>query len=584
MDLKTPKQLVQVLRRGGCLAGNFTPVFKGAFTDEARLETTLPSFLGWLAEPTLPESRRMLGASVSGMVIIAQQFRALLDWDKHIQPFEHWLATQLISLVPDQAQANPASGPQVLQPSHALSVTRSWLVSVHSSPGNRDGHAPLPELRSAALNLSLNVLARRLQLAILPFLLNHSGLVGHDPRADVRALMHNALSHRWQDAAVMLQAMEVCIRLAQQLQRWPGPTLPDFLPLFLKAAAWNPHVLGEALLSLLPALISFDSLAIAWQHLLCLPHLLLALSILPEYHNTASFPYPDAPGARKPRRGSWTGSGKAGGSPDGVLMSFLHSMAAQHEQSGLFDPPWQNSEGMQALTSAMQAALPSPRMPFLCGYLAPRVLEVFLAAVLQKAPDAAMLSLLASLLSPRCACYPEPHLQAAVAALTSDEAELVGCVLYVVGEHAGGQGTSKWPSKHAQEHSDAGAEQMSAALEAVLYAWLAETSTSAMPSDDVELQAQQVQHSDQLPAEPDRQAKLVCMALTALTKIAIRHRSLVPRTLVCLRKFMTASHAGPTIKQRAEEGCSFLQDASAIRALAAGFGAQQQAAPPNRTR
>ncbi len=59
----------------------------------------------------------------------------------------------------------------------------------------------------------------------------------------------------WDDALLMLQTLDFLDRHAARLARAAPTALPHAFPLLVRAATWNPHVVGDPLVDLLPALV-----------------------------------------------------------------------------------------------------------------------------------------------------------------------------------------------------------------------------------------------------------------------------------------------------------------------------------------
>jgi len=116
--------------------------------DRAALVGSLDEYADCLSDPTAPKHRLNLGASITGLLAVAEFYRDALSHD-HIMVFELFIISQLQA---EQSGGGPvdaaATAPvaRVLRGKPALQVAHTWLRSVF-----RHGRSGLPEEFLAAL-------------------------------------------------------------------------------------------------------------------------------------------------------------------------------------------------------------------------------------------------------------------------------------------------------------------------------------------------------------------------------------------------------------------------------------------------
>lgn len=77
---------------------------------------------------------------------------------------------------------------------------------------------------------------------------------------EVHCVLKHVCINRWMDGVAMLRLLDVLDAHSALLLEHHPQLLPTNAPLLLKAAAWNPHLLGQHIRRVLPLLVARDTL------------------------------------------------------------------------------------------------------------------------------------------------------------------------------------------------------------------------------------------------------------------------------------------------------------------------------------
>lgn len=402
-----------------------------------------------------------------------------------------------------------------------------------------------------------------LMLAILQFFLDFGEYVLHDAELSLNIFFKSCLSRQYADPVVAAATLDFLSRNKKKLLLSHSALLPQYFPLLLKLIVWNGNTLDEAFLLLFPALMGPSSFLPLFPALLDLPTLVLALESLERRSGSLlsdnvvmvqKSPAPEALLALMDE--AYTGSSTAdqgGDSGDETSTSkdeaeALFADLLKDENDGLAERHW-SFPGMAAALEAVMGETRSERLKHALK-LVPLLLQIYFGVAIRDVNESLLCALLPMLFMRIDAMFPDitfsvqaekhclefmlaafqksPHLISILKKPIMDKigqpyastakAELALQLCWAIGEHGGG----------GPSHKDA-ARGLFECLELLLYENLSSRGITARDAETSQLAGGVMQ-------ERSSQARLLCVVVTAIAKLATFHRELGPRAHVCLAK------------------------------------------------
>lgn len=403
-----------------------------------------------------------------------------------------------------------------------------------------------------------------LMLAILQFFLDFGEYVLHDADPSLNIFFKSCLSRLYANPVVAGATVDFLNHNKKKLLLSHSALLPQYFPLLLKVIAWNGNVLDEAFLQLFPALMGPSSFLPLFPALLDLPTLVLALESLERRSGSLlsdnvamvqKSPAPEAllalmdeayTGSSTPDQGGDSGDENT---PSKDEADALFADLLRDENDGLAERHW-NFPGMAAALEAVMGPAQSERLKHAIK-LVPTLLQLYFGVAIRDVNDSLLCALLPILFLRFDAMFPDksfsleaqkkclefmlaafqrsPQLISIVKKPIMDKigqpytsaakAELALQLCWAIGEHGGG----------GPSYKDA-ARELFECLELLLYENLSSRGVASRALDS----SRSVTDGDIL--ERSSQARLLCVVVTAITKLATCHRELGPRAHVCLVK------------------------------------------------
>eukprot|EP00873_Tetraselmis_striata_P028111 jgi/Tetstr1/448375/TSEL_035657.t1 len=229
--------------------------------DRAALVGSLDEYADCLSDPTAPKHRLNLGASITGLLAVAEFYRDALSHD-HIMVFELFIISQL------QAE-QPGGGPGGCRGDRPGGSSAAGQARAAGGAGA----AARPVLqrywpRQAPLGASLrraSGAAPELELALLPLLMCHGPAVPRavNPGPSISSFLQASLPHAWSNGTVALRTFETaCNAIRAALSQGAGALLPTAA----EDAAWYPHLMTEeTVVGLHAALLDMPFLVMALE-------------------------------------------------------------------------------------------------------------------------------------------------------------------------------------------------------------------------------------------------------------------------------------------------------------------------------
>lgn len=413
-----------------------------------------------------------------------------------------------------------------------------------------------------------------LLLAILEFYLTFGEEVLHEADKTFHGFFRSFLSRQYADPFVAVAVTTFLNQQKSKLLTLYPTLLPQHFPLLLKIQAWHTPKVDVEMLDLFPAMVAPASFLSLFPSLLDLPTLVLALE---DYEKTAgSLPGEPASAAPKPPApedvlalmdAAYTGStvtgradsdsgDEAGERRGWESVAALFKELMKDENDGLMEGHWSHPGLPAALLSSLGTS-PSDRLQGVVQ-IVPKLLRIYFEVALRDVEDERLAALLMMLFQRVDSMFPHPifcrevqqacleftlsvfeRSPALVAVLkkpiiacigqpfaTPAKAELAMHLCWAVGEYGGGG------EGHRGE-----AIQLFECIELLLYENLA-ASIAAVKDPEPELKSSKGGVS---MGSSYNRPRLLCFAITALSKIATCHRDLDPRARVCLLKVTRSS-------------------------------------------
>ncbi|KAJ0966120.1 hypothetical protein J5N97_027258 [Dioscorea zingiberensis] len=493
------------------------------------------------------------------------------DWDFHLRSLS-------ANARDSSAASDPASDPYILQ-----SVRK--IYEICKEGGSEDLIARAYPQINKLFQRSVSALPHSqtsnglLLLTILQFFLDFGEVVLHDADPSLRTFFRSCLSREFADPVVAEATLDF-LKLNKNKLLISFPTLlPQFFPLLLKLIAWNGSKLENSFLMILPAMMSAGSFLPLFPSLLDLPILVMALEKVEKSSGTligssiASIQKSTAPemllalmdeaytGSTIEDRGADSGSDDSStiDVADPVFLDLL-----KDENDGLAERHW-TSAGMAAALQAASNTSQSERLKQALQ-LTPRFLSVYFAIALQDVNDSLLCALLPLLMSRNATVYPDKIFSFEVRRRVVDfmlaafqrspefisllkkpivdrlgeaydsleKTELALHLCWAIGEHGAG-GIS---------HKNA-ARELFESLELLLYENLSSSRLGLSMDASID--------STTAISRKSSQARLLCFVVTAIAKLATRHRELLPRARVSLAKVARSQNSDKRVWRRARD-------------------------------
>ncbi|KAI3971945.1 hypothetical protein MKX01_030146 [Papaver californicum] len=484
------------------------------------------------------------------------------DWDYHLR--------SLSQNARDSTLANdPASDPSVL---HTVKKLHEICKAEVSEDLTARVYPQMNKLFQRAIAASLSQARTSnglLLLAILQFFLDFRELVLNDADASLRTFFCSCLSREFADPVVAEETIDFLNQNRTKLLSIFPSLLPQFFPLLLKLIAWNGLKLEKSFLKIFPGVVSPGSFLPMFPSLVDLPILVVAMEKVERScgsligSSIASIQKSTAPEMLLARMDeAYTGStiedrGGDSETKDGNNIDVADSMfldLLKDENDGLVERQW-TSPGTAA---ALQVATNTPRSERLrqALQLTPRILDIYFRIALRDVNKSLTCALVPLLMSRNSTIFPDkvfayekPIIDRLGEAYENpSKMELALQLCWAIGEHGGG----------GRSHKDA-ARELFESLELLLY--------ENLSSSRLGLNQDSALGSTNATFRKSSQARLLCLIVTAIAKLATNHRELLPREHVSLGKVARSRNADMRVWRRANDYLGLMKEPAICKSI-----------------
>lgn len=446
-----------------------------------------------------------------------------------------------------------------------------------------------------------------LLLAVLRFYLHFGDEVLHDADKSLHTLFRSCLGRQYADPTVATAVLNFAVEEKAKLLAGHPQLLPQYFPLILKMLLCCGPKVGSQVEEILPAMVAPTSLLPLFPSLLDLPVLALALDDLEGTAGTLPGAAPSGALKRPAPEdlfalmdAAYTGSATSGSneaaeedqdqlSSGREALRGLFKEQLRDENDGLAEGVWA-TPGLAVALAAATGSQASARVSHALQ-AAPRLLHLYFAVALRDVSDEELGALLPVLFERMEHLFPQqpafssavrrlcmqfvllalersPHLIATLQkpivnvigqpSPSSVKAELALQLCWAVGEHGGG----------GFSHVGA-ARQLYECLELVLYESLAASAAAAREEDSARDALGSMEGPPRQSARGGHaRARLLCVVVAAVAKLATWHRTLNPRARICIAKVARSQHVvDKSVWQRACVHLALLRDPAICAAV-----------------